>query len=181
VLATAAREGDEATLTILVEEHYGAMHRLARLVGRDPATARDAVRAAWLTALRRPPEQIPMTSLRGWLLQLVLLELAAPKPPQQAPPAAAANELEPEGSRWAGWWKDGLSATPEPEHEALEAAIASLPPGLAALLVLRDVEALEAAEVTALLGHSPDDQLAFLQHGLSAVRNALRASAEVAP
>jgi DNA-directed RNA polymerase specialized sigma24 family protein len=180
VLTTAALNGDAAVLTALVEEHYGAMHRLARLVGSDATTARNAVRAAWLTALQSPADQIPAASLHGWLLRLVLVELAAPRPPEKVAPAAAASELEPEGSRWAGWWRDRLPPTPEPEHEALEAAIGSLPPGLAALLVLRDVEGLEEGEVAALLGHSPDHQLDFLHQARSGVRNALRASAEAA-
>jgi DNA-directed RNA polymerase specialized sigma24 family protein len=179
-LTPSVLDGDEAGPAALVEEHYGAMHRLARLVGRDPATARDVVRAAWRTAIERPTERNPATSLRGWLLRLVLVELAAPQPPKTFAPAAAAHELEPEDSRWAGWWRDGLPPTPDAEHEALEAAIASLPPGLAALLVLRDVEGLGAAEVAALTGHSPDHQLDFLQHARADVRNALRAAAEVA-
>ena len=167
--------GDAAVLEALVDEHYGAMHRLARLVGREPARARAVVRAAWKTALERPNERNPETSVRGWLLRLVLVELAAPQPPTTFAPAAAAHELEPEDSRWAGWWRDGLPPTPDAEHEALEAAIASLPPGLTTLLVLRDVEGLEAAEVAAITGHSPDHQLDFLQHARAAVRNALRA------
>jgi DNA-directed RNA polymerase specialized sigma24 family protein len=180
-LARVVRDGDEAALTALVDEHYGAMHRLARLVGRDAERARDAVRAAWLIALEHPDEQIAGTGLRGRLLRLVLIELAATEPPAKAEPAAAAHELEPEGSRWEGWWKDDLPPTPELEREALEAAIVSLPPALAAMLVLRDVEGLAPAEVEALFSHPPDGQIAFLQHGRTAVRNALRAAAGAAP
>jgi hypothetical protein len=157
-------------LHALVDEHYGAMHRLARLVG-DPAAARVVVRAAWAKALEQPE-----TLTRGRLLGLVLAELQAPRPPAEGVPAAPAQELEADDSRWAGWWQDDLPATPDPGDEPLEAALASLPPGLAALLVLRDVERLEAAEVDALLGHSPEEQLVFLQHGRSALRSALRAA-----
>lgn len=174
----ALRDGDEGVLAQLVDDHYGAMHRLARLVHRDPASARRAVRAAWSTALERPDDQPPGTSLRGWLLRLVLLALAAPAPPAQPEPAAAPHEVEPEGSRWAGWWKDGIPSTPEPERNALEAALASIPAGLTAILVLRDVEGLDAPEVEALVGHSQAGQLALLHRGRSAVRNALRATAE---
>lgn len=163
----------------LVDEHYGAMHRLARLVG-EPVRAREVVRAAWERALEHPSDEMPGTSLRAWLLRLVLLELAEPRPPAEGTPAAPAHELEPEDSRWAGWWKDDLPPTPEPEDEALEAAIAALPAGLAALLVLRDVEGLDADEVAALFGYSPDDQLDFLHDGRTALRNELRATAGAA-
>jgi DNA-directed RNA polymerase specialized sigma24 family protein len=169
-----------ADVSALVDEHYGAMHRLARLVGGDPARAREAVRAAWVAALERPADQVPGTSLRGRLLRLVLVELAATEPPAKAAPVAAAHELEPQGSRWEGWWKDDLPPTPDADDEGIEAAIASLPPGLAAMLVLRDVEGLPADEVEALFGYSRDVQVAFLQQGRAAVRNALRATAEAA-
>lgn len=154
----------------LVDEHYGAMHRLARLVGGPPA-ARAVVRAAWANALAQP-EMLT----RAGLLGLVLAELEAPRPPAEGVPAAPAHEFEAEDSRWPGWWQDDLPATPDPADEALETALASLPPGLAALLVLRDVERLHAADVEALLGHSPEEQLVYLQHGRSALRNALRAA-----
>ena len=154
----------------LVDEHYGSMHRLARLAG-DPAAARAVVRAAWAKALAQPG-----TLTRTRLLGLVLAELEAPRPPAEGVPAAPAHELEADDSRWAGWWQDDLPATPDPADEALEAALASLPPGLAALLVLRDVERLEASEVEALLGYSAEEQLVFLQHGRSALRSALRAA-----
>lgn len=160
----------------LVDEHYGAMHRLARLVGRDPALAREAVRAACLKAVRPGEDPVPGTSLRGRLLRLVLVELAAPRPPVDAAPAAPADELESEDGRWAGWWKDDLPPTPRPEHEALERALASIPAGLTAILVLRDVEQLGADEVEALLDHSSERQLALLHHGRSALRNELRAA-----
>ena len=163
-----------SALPALVDEHYGAMHRLARLAGK-PAEARAVVRAAWARALAQPG-----SPTRAQLLGHVLAELDAPRPPAEGAPAAPPHELEAEDGRWPGWWKDDLPATPDPEDEALDAAIGSLPPGLAVLLVLRDVEQLDAVEVEALLGHSPDAQLAFLQHGRSALRSALRAT-EAAP
>ena len=159
-----------ADLEALVDEHYGAMHRLARLAG-EPAEARAVVRAGWARAVEQPG---PPT--RAQLLGHVLAELDAPRPPPEGAPAAPPHELEAEDGRWPGWWKDDLPATPDPEDEALEAALASLLPGLAALLVLRDVERLDPAAVEALLGHSPDEQLTFLQHGRSALRSALRAA-----
>lgn len=173
-MAAAAGEGDAAALAAVVDEHYGSLHRLARLVGRDSAAARAAVRSACRAAAEEPPAG---ASRRGWLLRAVLLALAAPEPPREAAPAAAPADLEPAGSRWEGWWKDDLPATPEPEREAVEQALATLPPGLVALLVLRDVDGLDAAEVEVLLGHPPERQLAYLHHGRTALRNALRAAA----
>jgi DNA-directed RNA polymerase specialized sigma24 family protein len=109
-----------------------------------------------------------------------LVELAAPERRAYAAPAAAEHELEPEGSRWAGWWKDDLPATPDAEGEALEDAIASLEPLFAAMILLRDVEGLDADEVEALFGHTHEFQIAVLHEALTTVRNRLRATAEAA-
>jgi RNA polymerase sigma-70 factor, ECF subfamily len=168
---------DEAALAALVDEHYGAMHRLARLVGRG-ADAEAVARRAWAASLAARDRQPAGLRPRAWLLLLVLRELGAPAAPAQAPPVAPSADFEDEDGRWAGWWKDDLPPTPAPARERLERALASIPPGLAAILVLRDVEGLEPAEVEALLGHSPERQIALLHHGRTAVRTALRVAGE---
>lgn len=169
---------DAQAAATLVDEHYGAMHRLARLLVADPDTARDAVRAAWLKALANEDGDgdgaASGTTRRGRLLGLVLRELPPSPPSGAGGPAAHRDELEPDDSRWAGWWRDELPDTPPAARETLEAALASLPAAVGAMVVLRDVEGLDAAEVEALLGHSAERQLALLHHGRSAVRNALR-------
>src|SRR5262245_24636404 len=166
----------EDAIAELVDEHLGAMSRLARLVGREQA-AGEAVRRARAAALGRPGEQPEGTSVRGWLLNLVIDELALSPPLPEPPAVAPAADFEGAG-RWAGWWRDDLPATPEPEPELLERAVASIPPGLAALLVLRDVEGLGADETALLTGHAAERQLALLHHGRAGVRTALRAASE---
>jgi DNA-directed RNA polymerase specialized sigma24 family protein len=170
----------EAAVAALVDEHQGAMSRLARLVGRDPGSG-EAVRRAWAAALARPDDRPEGTSVRGWLLKLVIAELAPPPPPAEPPPVAPPEDFEETGSRWAGWWRDDLPATPEPERELVERAVASVPPALAAIVVLHDVEGIGADELTALTGLTPDDQLDLLHHGRVAVRTALRAAREGSP
>src|SRR3954453_10510078 len=63
-----------AEAAALVDEHHGAMRRLARLVGRGADDA-SAVRRAWGVALARPHDRPARASTRGWLLRLVLDEL----------------------------------------------------------------------------------------------------------
>jgi DNA-directed RNA polymerase specialized sigma24 family protein len=168
------RGADEVAIGRVVDEHYGAMHRLARLVGRDPDIAREAVRAAWRSALERPEGQQPGTSSRGWLLGLVLEAIAPPDPPAEGAPAAPPNDLEDPEGRWAGWWKDDQAKTPSPEPKQLDATLAAMPAALATLLILRDVEHLSPEEVESLLGYAPDQQLHFLHYARTAVRNELR-------
>ena len=116
----------EAAVAALVDEHQGAMSRLARLVGRD-RDAGGAVRRAWAAALARPGEQPEGTSVRGWLLTLVIDELELLPAPAELPLVAPAADFEEAGGRWAGWWKDDLPATPEPEPALLESALARIP------------------------------------------------------
>jgi DNA-directed RNA polymerase specialized sigma24 family protein len=165
---------DDAALGRLVDEHYGAMHRVARLVGRDPEQARDAVRAAWNTALR---DGLPRTgTLRGGLLKLVL-EALPPTPMPPTEPVGAASDLEDPKGRWSGWWKDEQERTPPADADRLDAILATIAPRLAAALVLRDVERLDPGEVEEVLGYSVAEQVALLHEGRVAVRNALRAQA----
>jgi DNA-directed RNA polymerase specialized sigma24 family protein len=171
------RGADEVAIGRVVDEHYGAMHRLARLVGRDPDNAREAVRAAWGSALERPEGQPPGTTLRGWLLGLVVEAIAPPDPPAEGVSAASPDDLEDPDGRWAGWWKDDQAKTPSPESKQLDATLAAMPPALAALLILRDVERLSPDEVETVLGYAPDRQLLFLQDARTALRNELRAGA----
>ena len=169
------RGGDAKALALLVDEHSGSMHRLARLVGRRPEATRGAVRAAWLAVFETPDGEPPETTLRVRLLQLVLAAVGASDAPLAPQPIAPADDFEDPNGRWAGWWKDEQAKTPLPEAERLDRILAALPPGLTALLVLRDVEQLSAEEVEAVAGRPPDEQLRLLHYGRTAVRTALRA------
>jgi DNA-directed RNA polymerase specialized sigma24 family protein len=170
----ALRGADAAALGQLIDEHYGAMHRFARLVGRDAESSRATVRAAWLAALKRPDAQPSRVCVRAWLLQLVLQEIAPPDPPAEAEPVASPDDFEDPHGRWAGWWKDELPATTWSDAERLDDALAALPAGLTAILILRDVEQLAPDEVQLVLGYPPDLQLRLLQSARAAVRNSAR-------
>jgi DNA-directed RNA polymerase specialized sigma24 family protein len=172
---------DAAAVAALVDEHHGAMRRLARLVGRDASDPGAAVSRAWAIALADPAAQAAGTSVRGWLLRLVLDELAVPAAPLEAPPLSPPGEFEDPDGRWAGWWRDGLPATPRPEHAAVEEALATMPAALAVMLVLRDVEGLGPEETGVVTGEPPARQLELLHHGRIVVRSALRAAPAAAP
>lgn len=166
------RSGGGLPLAELVNEHYGAMHRFARLVRRD-ADPRAAVRDAWAQAAGAPDARPTGLSIRGWLLMLVLAG-HAPEPHGEPAPAARPEELEDADGRWAGWWKDEQAATPDADAAALERLLVALPPLVAEIAVLRDVEGLPAAEVEAISGRPPERQVQLLQAARAAIRNGLR-------
>jgi DNA-directed RNA polymerase specialized sigma24 family protein len=147
------------------------MHRLARLLG-DPVSAREVVRTAWFDALERNGERPAELSTRGWLLGLVIHRLPPPTPPEQGAPAVPPIEFYDEG-RWSGHWRTGRPEAPDRDPAAVEAAVARLAPGVAAVVLLRDVEDLEPHEIEVMLNRPPDQQIALLHHGRTAIRSVL--------
>ena len=167
--------GDVDGFGVLIDAHWGSMYRLARLVG-DPASARATVRAAWAAAIDEADERPPELSMRGWLLGIVIerLEPSTTSPRDPLPAAVSPGDLE--DGRWAGHWKDGLPAPAPAGAEAVETVLARLPAGVAAVVLLRDVERLREDEVARLLSRSPEEQRALLHEGRTGIRNLLEAT-----
>jgi DNA-directed RNA polymerase specialized sigma24 family protein len=179
-IAEALARRDERAFVSVLETHHGRMLRFARVVEQDEGVARQVVKRAWLAALRdgAPPDAFP--SLAAWLFSLVHEELRVPR---LAPSPATGTDVdrasfEAESDRWAGHWRDdevprawddGIQA----RRHALEQGLRALPPLLAALLVLHDVERLDGLEITAVLGMTRDMQVALLHHARTMLRRAL--------
>lgn len=70
-LLDALRGGDERAFAALVDEHGGAMLRIARLYVRDRAVAEEVVQEAWLGLLRGIDRFEGRSSLRTWLFRIV--------------------------------------------------------------------------------------------------------------
>jgi DNA-directed RNA polymerase specialized sigma24 family protein len=157
----------------LVDAHYGALHRLARLVGCDDADADRILRAAFARA--RQSTSVPDgDGARPVLLAYALAAMGPLARPEVLPPVAPAGDFEEDGSRWEGWWKDDLPDTPVPTDDELQAAVRSLDPAVAAVLVIHDVEGFDVATTAALLAQPAERTLALLQTARAAVRTALR-------
>ena len=66
------RAGDEDAFTVLVERHHASMVRLARGYVRSDAVAEEVAQEAWLGLLRGPRRFEGRSSLRTWLLRIVV-------------------------------------------------------------------------------------------------------------
>ncbi|HEV3495732.1 MAG TPA: sigma factor-like helix-turn-helix DNA-binding protein, partial [Actinomycetes bacterium] len=97
-------------------------------------------------------------------------------------PAVDPDRFLPAGHRWAGHWASPPRSWREvPEDRLLsretmtevERAVATLPAAQRAVLVLRDVEGLAAAEACQLLGLTEGNQRVLLHRARSKVRAAL--------
>jgi RNA polymerase sigma-70 factor, ECF subfamily len=196
-LVAALRRGDEAAFVRLVEALHGSMLRLAMIHVGDRATAEEVVQDAWLGVLRQLDRFEGRSSLKTWILRITsnraktravrerrtLPFSALPGGDQDAEePAAEPDRFLPAGHRWAGHWASPPASWREVPEDLLlsretmrevERAVDRLPPAQRAVLVLRDVEGLSAAEACRLLELSEGNQRVLLHRARSKVRAAL--------
>jgi RNA polymerase sigma-70 factor (ECF subfamily) len=193
----ALRRGDEAAFVRLVEALHGSMLRLAMVHVGDRAVAEEVVQDAWLGVLQQLDRFEGRSSLKTWILRIVSNRAktraigerrtvpfsALPTGDKDADePAVEPDRFLPAGHRWAGHWASPPCSWREIPEDVLlsretmtevERAIDSLPPAQRAVLVVRDVEGLTAAEACQLLGLTEGNQRVLLHRGRSRVRATL--------
>ena len=204
-LLEALRRGDEGAFVRLVETLHGSMLRLAMVHVGDRAVAEEVVQDAWLGVLGQLDRFEGRSSLKTWVLRIVSnrAKTRAVRERRTVPfSALAGGDLEaeepavdpdrflPTGHRWAGHWASPPASWREAPEELLlsretmaevERAVATLPAAQRAVLVLRDVEGLTAAEACQLLGLTEGNQRVLLHRGRSKVRATLERYLDAAP
>ena len=185
------RDGDERVFAQLVQGWSSVMLRLALVHVRSRAIAEEVVQEAWLTVLRDIERFQRRSSLRTWVLGIVV-NLARSRGRLERRFVALADDAggpvmdsvrfrSPEARRWTDHWALGPVAWPVPEEALLASetrsvmldAIAGLPLAQREVLVLRDLEGMSAAEACNVLGLSDTNQRVLLHRARSRVRNAL--------
>ena len=185
-----ARAGDEAAFAALVDRYHPRLIRLAAtFVGRRDL-AEDVAQETGLAALRGLEHFEGRSSLKSWLFQICANrartlgareQRVQPIDPTDA--VVAGERFRPDGSwavapeRWSATVADRLD---DAALVALvRAAVDDLPDGQRAVVSLRDVEGLPAAEVCAVLGITEANQRVLLHRGRAQVRR--RLERKVAP
>jgi len=187
----AMRRGDERVFTEIVEQWSGIMLRVALAhVGRR-AIAEEVVQDAWLTVLRSLDRFERRSTLRTWIIGIVVnLARSRARAERRSVPLSddgpetsveAARFLPADHPRWPHHWAVEPAPWPTPEDDLLAGetrkvildAIAALPPSQQEVLVLRDLEAVPAAEVCNALKLTDTNQRVLLHRARSRVRNAL--------
>jgi RNA polymerase sigma-70 factor (ECF subfamily) len=188
------RAGDEEAFEALVERHYGTMLAVARTYVKTRAIAEEVVQDAWLGVLKGIDRFEGRSSLRTWILRIVM-NIAKTRGVREARSvpfaslAAAGEEpaVEPERFRgpdeaFPGHWRaypgdwhllpeDALS-----ERETLAVvvrAIEELPAAQRAVITMRDVAGAGPEEVCEALDITDGNQRILLHRARSRVRAAL--------
>lgn len=190
-LVARLRAGDRQAFAALVARHGGALLRLARTFVKVPAVAEEVVQDTWLAALDGLAGFEGRASLRTWLFRILAnrARTRAVKEGRSVPWSAFGEEVEggpaedPASFRPDGHWRERVEGWSEEDPErlalgaetraAIEAAIAALPEGQRAVLTLRDVEGLDAAEACNILALSETNQRVLLHRARARVRAAL--------
>jgi RNA polymerase sigma-70 factor (ECF subfamily) len=190
-LLRALHEGEERAFSELVDGWSGMMLRLARSHVDSHAVAEEVVQEAWLTAIRSLDRYERRSSLRTWVLGIVV-NLARSRaraerrsvamPLDSAGPVVDSSRfLGADHPRWPHHWavEPITWRTPEDELLALETrrvivdAVDALPASQREVLVLRDLEGLTGAETCNILGLTDTHQRVLLHRARSRVRTAL--------
>ena len=189
VLVRGLMDGDERVFNALVERWSGMMLRLALVHVESHAIAEEVVQDAWLTVLRSLDRFERRSSLRTWVLGIVVncarsrarTERRAVPLSLQTAVVDPARCLPASHPRWPHHWAAEPAAWRTPEGELLAAeirkvildAIDGLPSAQREVIALRDLEGLPSTEVCNILGLTDTHQRVLLHRARSRVRHAL--------
>lgn len=190
-LADRLASGDERAFLELVGRHQRAMLAVASTFTHNRALAEEIVQETWMAVVTGIDRFERRSSLKTWIFR-ILANRARTRASREARtvPFSAFDESEDSGPavpterfngrgmwaepprRWSETTADGLLERAEVRRQ-IDAAIERLPPRQRAILVLRDVEGIDADEAAELLGISEVNQRVLLHRARAAVRLAL--------
>jgi RNA polymerase sigma-70 factor (ECF subfamily) len=188
-LVAALGRGDQRVFAELVADWSSAMLRIAGAHVESRAVAEEVVQEAWLVVLRDLARFEGRSSLRTWVLGIVVnlarararAERRSVPLPLGEEPAVEAARFRPASDPWPGHWRVPPAPWPRPEDELLATelrdvilrAVEALPEAQREVLVLRDLEGFGAAETCNVLGLSDTNQRVLLHRARSRVRSAI--------
>ena len=180
---------DQQAFASLVSSHHQSLIRLAAVFVRNPATAEEVAQETWSRVLAGLARFGGRSSLRAWIFQICTncamsrgarearsMPFSALGNPDEA--AVDPQRFEPDG-HWADPPHRWQADTPEQILQRAEAmacverALNDLPPAQRAVVLLRDVEGVDAAEACAILEVSESNQRVLLHRGRSRIRREL--------
>ena len=196
VLIDRLRQGEEVAFDSLVTKHHGALIRMARGFVADREVAEEVVQDTWMTVIQTLDRFEGRSSLRSWIFG-ILIHKAKDRGVREkrCTTFSAFESCDEEGEEavdparfyqfggWAGHWafppQPWDDRTPEKllaskqAISAMQRAIDELPPTLKIVLILRDVEGVESAEVCEMLKITEANLYVRLHRAREPVRRAV--------
>jgi RNA polymerase sigma-70 factor (ECF subfamily) len=178
------RGGDEQAFASLVTSYSGSMLRLARAFVPNTAVAEEVVQETWLAALRGLASFQGRSTLKTWLLGILInkAKTAGAREQRSMPMADAGPAVDRSRFGVDGAWTEPPERWVEAADDRIVAAklagrlheaIDDLPPRQREIVVLRDVEGLSSEDVCSVLEISDANQRVLLHRGRSRLRQAL--------
>jgi RNA polymerase sigma-70 factor (ECF subfamily) len=181
------RAREESAFSELVTCYHGTLRRLARLFVSTEASAEELAQDTWLAVLSGIDRFEGRSSLKTWIC-VILVNRARTRAKREARmvPESALDDggggLDPahfdEGGRWVKpprpWSPEELLLNKE-AVTALRAAIEMLPERQRLVVTLRDIEGLDAADVSSIVGVSETNVRMILHRARTRLRAALAA------
>jgi RNA polymerase sigma-70 factor, ECF subfamily len=152
-LAAAARAGDVQAFEELVRRHGPAMYRYARRMTRDADAVADIVQETFVAAWRRIATFRGDSTVRTWLFSICARKVVDSQRVKRAIPVDD-RLIEPISQDANSLPFEMVSNTEF--LDALEIALAELPPRQRAVWMLREVEELTFPQIGTILNLSPD-------------------------
>jgi RNA polymerase sigma-70 factor, ECF subfamily len=180
------RAGDEEAFVALVARYHDSMLRLARTYVSSRAVAEEVVQDTWLGVVRGIDRFAGRSSLRTWLLRILVNRARSAGTSERR--SVAVGDVEPAvdparfdaAGAWAappGHWVEDVDDRVSASQLGgfLREALAELPVRQLAVVTLRDIEGLRSDEVCEVLEISEGNQRVLLHRGRSHLRAALEA------
>lgn len=187
-LVEAIRRGDEQVLGHVVDVWSGAMLRVALAHVNNRAIAEEIVQDAWLNVLRSLDRFERRSAFRTWVLGIVI-NVARSRARAERRAGAVGGDAAVDGARflpadhprWPRHWATEPHPWRTPEDDLLAEetrqvmlnAIRDLPEAQREVLVLRDLEGVDAIDVCNIFGITDTHQRVLLHRARSGVRTAL--------
>lgn len=180
-LVEGLRQGSARHAEYLVRTHIGPMRAVARRILSGDAYADDCVQDAFVKAFRKIGDFEGRSSLKTWLHRITvneaLMRLRTLKRLEERPLDALMPEFDANSCRIEAPWAS--IATPEEivQRQSTRALVLSkideLPDSYRIVLLLRDIEELDTAEVAEALEISPGNVKVRLHRARSALKKLL--------
>jgi RNA polymerase sigma-70 factor, ECF subfamily len=153
----ALRAGSRIEFARLVETYSGLVYRLAMKMLDDPQDAEDVLQETFLKAYRHLPGFDGRSSLSTWLYRIATNEALMVIRRRKEPALSLDEPLQAEDHEAEPLQIVDFCCLPEQELVSAEArahmnkAVETLPPGLRAVFLLRDIEGLSTQETAEVL------------------------------